>query len=80
MKKEMKKSGLLQFQDKLTTNFQKTSLTWEIDNYSYKKSPHKNSGLKILKKSERVAILENLIIQTNLSVVTFVLSIVRYYF
>ena len=41
----------------LTTNFYKTSLTQEIDYYTYKKLPDKNSGFKILEKSGRVATL-----------------------
>ena len=53
----MSNRGLLRFQNTLTTNFQKTSLTWEIDYYSYKKLPDKNSGLKNLEKSGRVATL-----------------------
>ena len=40
------RAGLLRFQNTLTTNFQKTSLTWEIDCYSYIKLPGKNSRLK----------------------------------
>ena len=51
------KTGLLRFQNALTTNFQKASLTWEIDYYSYKKLPDKNSVFKNLEKSGRVATL-----------------------
>ena len=40
-------TGLLRFQNTLTTNFQKRSLTWEIDYYSYKKLSDKNSGFKV---------------------------------
>ena len=46
---------MLRFQNTLTTNFLKTSLTWEIDNYSYKKLPDKNSGFENLEKSGRVS-------------------------
>ena len=45
----------LRFQNTLTNNFQKKSLTWEIDFYAYKKLSDKNSGFKNLEKSGRVA-------------------------
>ena len=51
------RTGLLQFQNTLTTNFQKTSLTWEIDYYSCKILPDKNNDFKNLEKSGRVATL-----------------------
>ena len=57
LKKFHHTSGLLRFQNALTTNFYKISLTWEIDYYSYKKFPDKNSGFKNLEKSGRVATL-----------------------
>ena len=53
-------AGLLRFQNTVTTKFQKTSFTQEIDYYSYKKLPDKNSGFKNLEKSGRVATLDRL--------------------
>ena len=51
-------TGLLRFQNTLTiTSKKKVSLTTEIDYYSYKKLPDKNSGFKNLEKSGRVATL-----------------------
>ena len=47
----------LRFLSTSTTNFKKTSLTWETDYYSYKKLTGKNSGFRIRKKSGRVATL-----------------------
>ena len=49
---------LLRFQNTLTTIFQKTSMSWEIDYYTYKKLPDKNSGFKNLEKSGRVPTLK----------------------
>ena len=60
LKKCATSSGLLQFPNTVTTNFYKTSLTWEIDHYWYEKLPHRNSGLKNLEKSGRVATLHPL--------------------
>ena len=53
----MRLSGLLRFQNTVTTNFLKKTLSWESDCYSYKKLPDKNSGFKNLEKSGRVATL-----------------------
>ena len=50
--------GMLRFQNTLTTNFYKTSLTLETDSYSYKKLSDKNSGFKVREKSGRVATLK----------------------
>ena len=50
-------TGLLRFQNAVTTNFWKRSLTWEIDYYSYKKLPDKNTGFKNLEKSGKVTTL-----------------------
>ena len=59
LQKEKFSPGLLQFENTVTTNFQKTSLTCEIDYYSHKKLLYKNSGFKNQEKSGSVAILSH---------------------
>ena len=55
--RKITQTGLLRFQNTSTTKFQKTSLTWETDYYSYKNLSDKNSGFKVRDKSGRVATL-----------------------
>ena len=63
--KKKDQTGLLLFQNTSTTNFQKTSLTWETDYYSYKKISDKNTDFKVREKSGRAATLNNALMPGN---------------